>query len=65
MTEAPYGDSMLSMSSRVGGSTELKMRSIWLRVDEPGKSGFPSNISPRMQPNDHMSTPFVYLQEML
>lgn len=35
--------------------------SIWLRVDDPGNKGFPPSISPRIQPRDHMSTPFVYL----
>jgi len=27
----------------------------------PGKNGFPNRSSARMQPRDHMSTPFVYL----
>lgn len=63
MTEAPYGDSILSMSSRVGCSTVLIIRSIWLSVEDPGNSGLPNSISPRMHPNDHMSTPLVYLQQ--
>lgn len=35
----------------------------WFMVDVPGKMGFPSSSSPRMQPLDHMSTPYVYLVE--
>lgn len=36
--------------------------SIWLRVEAPGNSGFPINISANIQPKLHMSTPFVYLK---
>lgn len=42
----------------------LMIFSIWLIVEVPGKRGFPSNISPRMQPMLHMSTPLVYLQKI-
>lgn len=37
------------------------MRSIWLSVEDPGKRGLPSSISPNIQPKLHMSTPLVYL----
>ena len=51
-----------SMSERVGGGRYCRMRSSWLMVLEPGKSGFPRSISARIQPSDQRSTPFVYLR---
>lgn len=39
----------------------LMIFSIWLMVEVPGNTAFPSSISPRMQPRLHMSTPLVYL----
>ena len=48
--------------SSVGGGSVAMILSTWLIVEEPGNSGLPSSISPKMQPSDHMSIPFVYLR---
>ena len=48
-------------SSAFGSPTTVQMRSIWLRVDEPGKTALPPSISPKMMPIDHMSTALPYL----
>ena len=52
-----------SSPSGVGKSMDIIIRSIWLNVDDPGNNGLPSNISPRIQPKLHMSTPLVYLHQ--
>lgn len=64
----PQGSPMLRAQSHkvtspsgIGCGIALIIFSIWFMVEVPGKSGLPSNISPRMQPTLHMSTPFVYL----
>ena len=54
---------MDSMSSLVGLPKSYKMRSTWFKVEFPGKIAFPKYISPKMQPTDHMSTAFVYLDD--
>lgn len=50
-----------SLPSAGGGGNADMIRSIWLTVDDPGKSGFPNNISARIHPKLHMSMPGVYL----
>ena len=37
--------------------------SSWFKVDVPGKTGFPSKSSAKIQPILHISTPLVYLFE--
>lgn len=41
-------------------SFRVKLFSTWLIVQLPGNSGLPLHISPRIQPRDHISIPFVY-----
>lgn len=43
---------------------EAMIFSSWFNVDVPGNSGWPSRISPKMQPKLHISTPFVYLHRI-
>lgn len=58
---AAKGDLIASMSSEVGRPVTSMMRSSWFMVDVPGNMGLPPSSSPRIQPIDHISTPFVYL----
>mmetsp|Transcript_9671 Transcript_9671/g.15147 ORF Transcript_9671/g.15147 Transcript_9671/m.15147 type:complete len:211 (+) Transcript_9671:262-894(+) len=60
---AAKGDLIDSMSSADGLPVTSIILSSWFMVEVPGKMGFPPSISPRMQPMDQMSTPFVYLVE--
>jgi len=55
------GEYIASMSLADGRPVNSIMRSNWFIVDVPGKIGLPVMSSPSMQPNDHMSTPLVYL----
>ena len=45
-----------------GGGIDAIIFSNWFRVELPGKSGWPSKISPKIHPRLHMSTPLVYLE---
>lgn len=49
------------LPSLEGGEMTAIILSIWSIVEEPGNMGFPNNISPRIHPRLHMSTPSVYL----
>lgn len=52
-----------NLPSRVGKSTVHIICSNWFNVEDPGNKGFPSSISPKIQPRLHISTPFVYLHK--
>lgn len=56
-------DSIDSISSRFGFPNSSKILSIWFKVEFPGKMALPKYIYPKMQPTDHISTAFVYLEE--
>lgn len=56
---------MTRLPSLDGGGMDAMIFSNWLRVELPGKSGWPSRISPKMQPRLHISTPFVYLNDFV
>jgi hypothetical protein len=60
---AAKGDLMASMSSGVGLPVTSMILSSWFMVEVPGNIGFPPSNSPKMQPIDHISTPFVYFVE--
>jgi len=50
------GELMESKSSDDGKPTVCVIKSSWCKVDDPGKSGFPNKISPRIQPVLQIST---------
>lgn len=52
-----------SISSWLGRPVTSIILSSWFSVLVPGKNGLPNSNSARMQPNDHISTPFVYFVE--
>lgn len=51
------------MSDREGGPVQVSTRSIWFRVEFPGKKGFPLIISPRRHPKLQVSMALEYLLE--
>ena len=51
------GEFIALTSFVVGRPVTSMILSSWFMVPVPGKSGFPSSISPKMQPTDHISTP--------
>ena len=55
--------SRLSISYYDGFPVSSNTLSIWFKVEVPGKIALPINISPKMQPTDHISTALVYFLE--
>jgi hypothetical protein len=52
-TLGPYCDEILAISDWLGVGIWWRIRSNWLNVDVPWNKGFPSNISPKIQPENH------------